>query len=145
MAKFECDARAMDDLVRSLENTGIYDEENVKDLLFDAGEIFVETAKQMAIRAGHVDSWAMVNHISFKRKVLKKDGTFYINLSVMGKDKEQVKNAVKAFVLNYGRSVEHGFIPGSHFWNEAVIVAGPKMIHAMEEKMNYLLAMKGLI
>ena len=65
--------------------------------------------------------------------------------SIKGKDKKGVKNAVKGFVLNYGRKKAYGYIPGSHFWNAAIMYATPKMIRACEDAANTILHEKGLI
>ena len=68
-----------------------------------------------------------------------------IGTTVELQDEKGVKNAVKAFVLNYGRKKAYGYIPGSHFWNAAILSATPKMIRACEDAANTILHEKGLI
>ena len=145
MAKFVYPDVALSELARKLEDNGLYDKENTKKILYAGAEIFVKEARSALMRAGHVDTGAMRDNVTYYRRVDTKDGVHSVSMSVKGRDEKGVKNAVKAFVLNYGRKKAYGYIPGSHFWNAAIMYATPKMIRACEDAANTILHEKGLI
>ncbi len=145
MASFQYSESALPELIRQLEDNGLYDEENTKKILYAGAEIFVKEARSALVRAGHIDTGAMRDSITYYRKVDTKDGVHSVSMSIKGKDAKGAKNAVKAFVLNYGRKKAYGYIPGSHFWNAAILTATPKMIRACEDAANTILHEKGLI
>lgn len=145
MAKFVYPDVTLSELARKLEDNGLYDKENAKKILYAGAEIFVKEARSALMRAGHVDTGAMRDNVTYYRRVDTKDGVHSVSMSVKGRDEKGVKNAVKAFVLNYGRKKAYGYIPGSHFWNAAILSATPKMIRACEDAANTILHEKGLI
>ena len=145
MDSFEYSESALPELIRQLEDNGLYDKENTKKILYAGAEIFVKEARSALVRAGHVDTGAMRDSITYYKRINIKKGGYSVTASIKGKDKKGVKNAVKGFVLNYGLKKPYGYIPGSHFWNAAILSATPKMIRACEDAANTILHEKGLI
>lgn len=145
MASFQYSESALPELIRQLEDNGLYDKENTKTILYAGAEIFVKEARSALVRAGHIDTGAMRDSITYYKRINIKKGGYSVTASIKGKDKKGVKNAVKGFVLNYGRKKAYGYIPGSHFWNAAIMYATPKMIRACEDAANTILHEKGLI
>ena len=146
MATLIYDSTKMVEFIRKLEDADMYNMEDVRDFLYAGADIFVEEAKLAAERAGHRKSGLMIENIYRKQKITYKNGGYRVMASVLGKDKSNgSRNAVKAFVLNYGRSKEYGFIPGSHFWNEAKLSAAPKIYEAWQRIYTEKLQQKGLI
>lgn len=103
MASFQYSESALPELIRQLEDNGLYDKENTKKILYAGAEIFVKEARSALMRAGHVDTGAMRDNVAYYRKVDTKDGVHSVSMSIKGRDEKGVKNAVKGFVLNYGR------------------------------------------
>ena len=146
MATLIYDSTKMVEFIRKLEDADMYNMEDVRDFLYAGADIFVEEAKLAAERAGHRKSGLMIENIYRKQKITYKNGGYRVMASVLGKDKSNgSRNAVKAFVLNYGRSKEYGFIPRSHFWNEAKLSATPKIYEAWQRIYTEKLQQKGLI
>lgn len=146
MATLIYDSTKMVEFIRKLEDADMYNMEDVRDFLYAGADIFVEEAKLAAEGAGHRKSGLMIENIYRKQKITYKNGGYRVMASVLGKDKSNgSRNAVKAFVLNYGRSKEYGFIPGSHFWNEAKLSATPKIYEAWQRIYTEKLQQKGLI
>lgn len=146
MANFEFDENAIPNLIHALEQADLYDTEAVEEMLFAGAQILTDEAKSQMARAGHVDTGDAIKHIGFTRKVKKgKTGAYSVTVTVKGKGKNGVPNAVKTFVANYGRQERYGQIVGSHFWNRARQKAEPEMVRKCEEIATNKLKQKGLI
>lgn len=147
MARMIFDDSALASLMLKLTKADMYNEDDIQEFLYAGAEIFVKEAKAAAERAGHHRTGLMIDKIDYYRKIDKRDNGFSVSISVMGKDRRStpVRNAEKAFVLNYGRGKEYGFIPGSHFWNQAALSAEPKMLTVFEDIFTECLKERGLI
>ena len=146
MATLIYDATRMAEFIRRLEDADMYNMEDAKEFLYAGADIFVEEAKLAAERAGHRKTGQMIENIYRKQKITYKNGGYRVMASVLGKDKHNgARNAVKAFVLNYGRSKKYGFIPGSHFWNEAKLSATSKIYEEWQKIYTEKLQQRGLI
>lgn len=145
MADFKFNESAIPNLIKQLESADLYDDEVAQEMLFAGAETLSEEIRSQISRSGHIDSGEMQKNVGFKHKVSTKKGVKYLFINVFGTDKDGVRNAEKAFVLNYGRQDRYGAIVGSHYWNRARQKAEPEMIRKCEEIATNKLRQKGLI
>ena len=146
MAKFELNGDPIANLIRKLDSFNVYDDQVAKEMLFSGGDIMTKNIKHAAIQAGHVDTGVMVKNIGY-RKTVKKDrqGVKSITVTVFKTDHKGVRNAAKAFILNYGREAINGTIIGSHFWNRGRQKSEQQVIDKCTEITNKYIKEKGLI
>jgi len=145
MAQVSFDDSAITSLMKQLEVSGPFADKVAEEMLFAGAEILAKEAQEQFIRAGY-PAREVYKNIGFIRKVKKdKSGIKSVSITVKGKDNRGEGNAVKAFVLNYGRGKRYGEIKGSHFWNRAKEKAQPEMSRKCEEIATKHLKEKGLI
>ena len=143
MAAFEVDG--LDELIRSLEGADLFDDETKQEMLFTAGDIFVDEVKTQMSKS-HFRLGDLAKRVTFQRKVkTNKNGDPYIRVTVNGKSKEGQRNAAVLFVLNYGRDKAFGQITGGYFWTVAKEKAKEKISKALQEIATKKLKERGLM
>lgn len=120
MAEFDVDFSSIDNLIRSLEEMDLFNEDMQSKLLNAGADHLMDTIKKEAsgskYRLIHISS-----KLSKSRKIKKdKNGNYFTSVTVTGKNERGERNATVAFVLNYGRSEKYGKIEGSYYWTRAV-------------------------
>lgn len=124
-----------DELMATLQKANAFDDETQQELLYAAGDIIVEEL-QNAVRASGFRTEAYASSVKY-RKTIKQDKT-EIRISPSRQSAKRARNAQsdRAFVLNYGRSAEHGKIDGTYFWTKGVRSA-QKRVNAELEKSSH--------
>lgn len=150
MAQFETDDAAIRDMIHQLRAADLFTKESQERIL-KAGAQTLADAEARAARARHRRTGVMAEHVTVAKKIRKdKYGYLYAMVTVSGsvtrgkKWKIRTRNAVKAFVNNYGRR-SRGAIPASYFWTWAAERSRGQCIQAMQEEVNALLKEKGAI
>jgi len=113
MARFETDG--LDDVLEEMERMGETIGETADKMLMAGAEEVKKAWKASAERNVHRDTGDMIASINYPRKPKTANGIRSIDIYPQGKDKKGVRNATKAFVLNYGTSKHKG----SHFVDQA--------------------------
>lgn len=127
MARF--DTTGIDDIIEELTRLGDAGKE-VGDEMLLAGAEEVKLAWEISAGThGHRDTGDMIKSIGFPRQPKDVGGMRSIDIYPRGKDRKGVRNAEKAFVLEYGTSS----IPATHWVTEADENAGPMVQDAMEK------------
>lgn len=143
MASFEV-SDDLNQLWKSLNDLGLYDEDTEEEILVGCGDILVKKIKEL-----FTNDWKTMetfSHVTCKPKIKKgKDGIPYVTVTVTGTRADGERYGTVAFVLNYGRKEKYGHIEGSHFWNRAIEKTEAEMQQHMEEVINRKLREKGLI
>lgn len=143
MAKFEVDG--LDEFIRSLESANLFDDETKQEMLFTAGDIFVDEVKTQMSKS-HFRLGDLAKRITFQRKVkTNKYGDPFVRVTANGKNGKGRSNAAILFVLNYGRDKAFGQITGGYFWTVAKEKAKEKISKALQEIANKKLKERGLI
>lgn len=125
MARF--DTSGLDDMVREMQRLG-QDIGPVAESMVDAAVEEIKNAwKDSAERHKHRDTGALIDSIGYPQPIYKIGDALARDVYPQGRDGHNVRNAEKAFILNYGTSR----IPASHWVDEADEVAGP----LVEEKL----------
>ncbi|MPM44832.1 hypothetical protein SDC9_91514 [bioreactor metagenome] len=138
MARFQ--SKGIDELIKLLDPNDIAGDE-ILDAMLVAGASVMKKYWIQGIRAaGHIDTGDMLNSVGFSAKPRKKDGVRSISIYPRGTDEKGVRNAQKAFVLNYGTSK----IAGSHFVDAAERAAQSEIEKAMNDVYEEKLREKGL-
>jgi len=138
MARFETDG--IDDLIQAMESAGELMSETADAMLVAAAGVVTDEWKRAAGAAGHRNTGAMNNSIGFSRKPKTIRDAKRIDIYPRGKDSKGVRNAAKAFTLNYG--TKH--ITGSRFVDVADRNSAPKVEKAMRDIWEQKLQQKGL-
>lgn len=113
MARF--DTSGLDDLFKEMEREGELVGETADEMLLAGAGIVREAWKYSAAAHGHIDTGAMFDSINYAKKPKAVRNIKFIDIYPQGKDSKGVRNAEKAFVLNYGTSKK----PGSHWIDDA--------------------------
>ena len=136
MAGFDADRAGLDAAIRQLAHADLFDDEARERILRAGAEALVPRLQQGARK--HTRTGQLVSSIKADTKIRTyKDGTPYIIVSPTGsarrdsKHKAPVRNAVKGFVVNYGRR-NRGLITGDKFWTRAAAEAEPAVLAAMQ-------------
>ena len=148
MASFNVDFSALDNLTRTLEDNGLFDDDFQAEMLFAGADIAKKAASDAMRSAGHKDTGETLKHIGYRKEVkITKTGARKVVLTILGKDENGERYAVKAFVLNYGRykSGQRGHIPASYFWTRAKERANKRVLETWESMVTDKLKEKGLI
>ena len=127
MARFV--TTGLDDLIRDMQKMG-QDSGKVAESMVDAAAEVIR-GEWKASAEGHdlIDTGAMINSIGTPGPVKRIGGIFSQTISPQGKDSKGVRNAEKAFILNYGTSR----IPATYWVDEAETAAGPKVQKRLED------------
>lgn len=150
MAQFETDDAAIRDMIHRLSAADLFTEESQERIL-KAGAQTLADAETRAARGRHRRTGVMAEHVTVAKKIRQdKYGYLYATVTVSGsvtrgkKRKIRTRNAVKAFVNNYGRR-SRGAIPASYFWTQAAENSRSQCTQTMQEEVNALLKEKGAI
>lgn len=120
MAEFDVDFSSMDNLIRSLKEMDLFDEDIQSKMLNAGADHLMDTIRKEAGSSGYRLS-RISSKLSKSRKIKKdKNGNYFTTVTVTGKNERGERNATVAFVLNYGRSEKYGKIEGSYYWTRAV-------------------------
>ena len=136
MAGFDADRVGLDAAIKQLARADLFDDEARERILRAGAEAMTGALKQAARK--HTRTGQLVASIKADAKIRTyKDGTPYIIVSPTGsarrdsKHKAPVRNAVKGFVVNYGRRTR-GRIVADRFWTAAADAAAPAVLAAMQ-------------
>ena len=125
MGKFEMDG--FDELLADMKKFGELDGE-VADRMILAGAEQVKAAwKQSAERHKHRDTGDMISSIGYPRKPKTAGDVRSIDIYPQGKDSKGIRNAEKAFILNYGTKKT----AASHWVDDADKASGEPVMQAM--------------
>lgn len=120
MAEFDVDFSSIDNLIRSLEEMDLFDEDMQSKMLNAGADHLMDTIRKEAGSSGY--RLSRISSKLIKSRKIKKDknGNYFTSVTVTGKNERGDRNATVAFVLNYGRSEKYGKIEGSYYWTRAV-------------------------
>ena len=145
MADFDVDISSVSDLIRSLNDAGLFDEDTQNKLLSAAADDLMDAVREEANRSGF-DLKKTLTKLSKSKKVKRdKTGNSYLTVTVSGKNQRGERNATVAFVLNYGRSKKYGKITGSYFWTRAVKRSSKTVLSTYEKTITQELKERKLI
>ena len=113
MARF--DTSGLDDLILQMRAMGQDCGPVAEEMVNASVEVIKEAWKTSAQLHGHIDTGAMINSIGLGPGPVRAGAIIYRDVYPQGNDGKGVRNATKAFVLNYGRSN----MAGSHWVDEA--------------------------
>ena len=120
------DTSGLDDLINEMRRLGQDSGPVVDEMLDTAAGIIRDQWRETAREHGHVDTGAMIDSVDFPVKGNAR--AMYRDIYPQGKDAKGVRNAEKAFILQYGK---HN-MPGSYWVDEAETKAGPEAIAACQ-------------
>ena len=127
MARF--DTPGLSDLIKEMERMG-QDGGEVAEAMVNAAVVVIRDEwRASAENHGLVDTGAMIESIGFPAPVQKAGGILYRDVYPQGKDGKGVRNAEKAFILNYGKHNKEA----TYWVDEADAAAGPKVERRLEE------------
>lgn len=120
MAEFDVDFSSIDNLIRSLEEMDLFDEDMQSKMLNAGADHLMDTIRKEDGSSGY--RLSRISSKLIKSRKIKKDknGNYFTSVTVTGKNERGERNATVAFVLNYGRSEKYGKIEGSYYWTRAV-------------------------
>lgn len=127
MARF--DTSGIDDIIDDLIRMGEEGKEVGDEMLMAAAEEVKQAWEESAEKYDLRKTGDMINSINYSSKPKDVGGVRTIDIYPQGKDRKGVRNAEKAFVLNYGSSS----IPATHWVDEADETSAPKVQKAMED------------
>lgn len=131
MARF--DTSGLDEAVRYLERLGESTGQLADEMLLagarEAQLAWVEAAE----RHRHRKTGDMIESIGYGRKPKTVDGVRTIDIYPRGKDRKGVKNAEKAFILHYGKTLNRGGNNASHWVDDADRTSDRTVVPAMLE------------
>lgn len=103
MAKVGGDGLA--ELIQNMTALGVaVDGDIARDMLLAGAEVVAESWQKSAKAHGHVQTGAMLESIGAPDGPVHLGNAIAIDIYPKGKDKRRVRNAEKAFILNYGSS-----------------------------------------
>lgn len=138
MARFDCDG--LDELIQQMTDVGELLNGETADKMLMAGAEQVKIAWQNAAdQHGHRDTGAMIESIGYKRPQ-DVGGMRSVDIAPQGSDAKGVRNAEKAFILNYGTSR----IKASHWVDDADKACEATVVPAMAAVFDAAMAEKGL-
>ena len=113
MARF--DTGGLDDLINEMQRMGQDTGEVAEEMVNAAVEEIREAWRKSAQEHGHHDTGAMIESIGIGPGPVRAGGILYRDVYPQGTDSKGVRNAEKAFILNYGK---HN-MPASHWVDDA--------------------------
>lgn len=136
----------MKELEDALREADLFDDAAAMQDILSAGEAHLSQCIRNEIAKAPYNLKFVSNRLTRNKKVKKdQNGNYYLSVSVSGKNVRGEKNAVVAFVLNYGRAKEYGEIAGSYFWTRAVNKASNSILPVYEKIITEKYREKGLI
>ena len=127
MARFEMEG--FDELLAEMKRMGELSGETADKMLMAGAEEVKKAWKDSAVRSGHRDTGDMIDSIDFSRKPKTAGDIRTIEIFPQGKDSKGVRNAEKAFVLNYGKKNK----APSHWVDDADRASGEPVMQVMTE------------
>lgn len=145
MASFSCEG--LDELLNVYDSIADLRGEVVDAMAIAGGEELLKGWKSEIPDAGHVDTGQMLRGVKRSRPKKSKDSVV-VEVYPQRKDKKGVRNALKAFVLHYGRKKTgkpHSTpLTGSRFIDRIVITSEKPAQDRAEAVWNDYLTQKGL-
>lgn len=126
MSRF--DTSGLDALIRDMTRLGQTSGEIAEAMCQAAAAEIRDCWKESAEKHGHRVTGDMIDSIGFKSKPQRIGDVVFQDIFPQGKDDRGIRNAEKAFVLNYGR---HN-LPPSYWVDEADANAGPRIQSRLE-------------
>lgn len=123
------DVSGIDAVVNKLARIGEQTGAVAREMLMAGAEVVRQEWRASAERHGHRDTGDMIDSIGYPRKPKNAGDVLSIPIYPQGKDKKGVRNATKAFVLNYGTSK----MPASHWVEDADAQSGQKVAAVFNE------------
>lgn len=130
MARF--DTSGLDSVLAKLQQMGELTGTVAQEMLTAGAEIVKNEWRESAERHGHRDTGNMIDSIGYPKRVQNANDVLYVDIYPQGKDAKGVRNAEKAFILNYGTSKK----PASHWIDDADGRSGPLVAAEFERIFN---------
>lgn len=131
--------KGLNELAEDIKKIGEFDNEDLIDKMLDAGaEKTVEEWKTEIETQKHVKTGDMRDSVGVSKKTKKGSKR---EIYPQGKDRKGVRNAEKAYILNYGKSTKKG----TRFVDNINTKAEVTSYIAMQDVFNDYLKSKGLI
>ena len=127
MARFEMEG--FDELLADMKRQGELVGEVADRMLMAGAEEVKKAWRQSAERVPHRVSGDLINSIDYTRKPKTAGDIRTIDIYPQGKDRKGVRNAEKAFILNYGTKTR----TASHWVDDADRASGEPVMQAMTE------------
>lgn len=127
MARFEMDG--FDDLLADMKRLGELSGDVADEMLMAGAEEVKQAWVKSAERNQHRDTGDMIASIGYGRTPKEISGARTIDIYPQGKDRKGVRNAEKAFILNYGTKKR----PASHWIDDADKASGEPVMTVMTE------------
>lgn len=157
MANFNADAVGLEATIRQLQSADLFDDASQERILRAGADVVAASIKKYASSRGHVRTGAMRDNIGVSGGLREsKSGYRYMLVSISGsvsrgaRRKTKTRNAVKGFVVNYGRSARknakkggRGKMAASRFWTDAVSASRTASTQAMQDAAQAVLREKG--
>lgn len=138
MASFKTSGDVLDDIAKELSQLGEdVDGELGQEMLDEGAKIITSEWKRSINKHNHMKTHSMVKSVGVAKGTRAKK---FRDIFPQGKDEKGVRNALKAFRTNYGKSG----INGSHFVDEAEANAKAEVAVAMQEKLDKYIEKKGM-
>lgn len=118
-----------DELLDEMKRLGELSGETADKMLMAAAEEVKQAWVQSAGRNHHRDTGDMIASIGYGRTPKEISGVRTIDIYPQGKDSKGIRNAEKAFILNYGTKKR----PASHWVDDADKASGEPVMLAMSE------------
>lgn len=113
MARF--DTSGLEEIISQMQRLGVEESAVAEEMVNASVEEIRKAWKESAERHGHVDTGAMIESIGLGPGPIRAGDLMYRDVYPQGKDAKGVRNAEKAFILNYGK---HN-MPASYWVDEA--------------------------
>ena len=117
MARF--DTSGIDDIIHAMDRMRMSSGPLAAEMVNAAVEEIKLQWRLSAGMHGHVDTGQMLDSIDFGPGPLRAADIIFRDVYPQGTDNKGVRNATKAFVLNYGRSYGRTIKPGTQWVEEA--------------------------
>lgn len=98
------DMSGMDEVIEQMKNMQMLSSEVADEMLLAGAEVMKKSWQKSISRFGLIDTGDMLKSVGYPRKPKNINDARTIDVYPQGKDRDGVRNAEKAFVLNYGRS-----------------------------------------
>lgn len=137
MARFKTDG--LDDIFKDMEAHAELTGETADKMLLAGAEVVKQEWKKSAERHNHRVTGDMISSITYPKKTQNIRDIKSIDIYPQGKDRKGIRNAEKAFILNYGTTK----IAGSHWIDEADAASETPVYNVMEKIWNEYLEKNG--
>ena len=130
LARFETDG--LDSILDEMKREGELTGEIADRMLLAGAEVVKEAWRESARRHNHKDTGDLIESIGYPRAPKTAGDIRTIDIYPQGRDRKGVRNAEKAFILNYGTKRR----PGSHWIDDADRACGEAVVATMAEIWN---------